>query len=346
MRRTHKSTIFMLLVLATYLVCHVTCRSQEPIHALKHGGRITNLSVSSGGNLLAVGYSRNDDTVGSIILRKAKTGNQIRQLKDHEQSIVGMGFVDNDKYLISAGFSNTIRVTKVINGDTVAETGQLATLTRMSSLELANMVATYEGELRLWNFKSPDHLSRAKNDINFGSCSRFTFSADAKLLAKATNESLTDFPPDTAPRLEVWDVKSGKMLHKHLGQEKNNVTRLEISPNNEFLAIGYFFGPSHLEVRHITNGKLLFSGAAQDYPVHAMAFAPNTKHLVTGSAVTGEIIVWDLNKKSYKASVVGAHRGSVSCLAFTPDGGHLLSGGTDGFVKIWNFVDLLKSSDR
>ena len=47
-----------------------------------------------------------------------------------------------------------------------------------------------------------------------------------------------------------------------------------------------------------------------------------------------EIVLWDLKSMQRRATLTG-HHGQINCLAISPDGKTLVSGGTDGTVRIW-----------
>src|SRR5262249_55656253 len=51
-----------------------------------------------------------------------------------------------------------------------------------------------------------------------------------------------------------------------------------------------------------------------------------------------EIVVWDLQSMTKRATLTG-HFGQVNCVAFSPDGKTLVSGGSDGTVRFWNVAD-------
>jgi WD40 repeat protein len=68
--------------------------------------------------------------------------------------------------------------------------------------------------------------------------------------------------------------------------------------------------------------------------VHAVAFSPDSKRLVTGSG-DGTARLWDVAKGEELMAFRG-HRGAVRAVAFSPDGQRLATGGDDGTVRIWD----------
>jgi WD40 repeat protein len=75
-------------------------------------------------------------------------------------------------------------------------------------------------------------------------------------------------------------------------------------------------------------------------PVRAVACGPASKSescCLTGAA-DGSVRLWDLNKSADEPVQVFAeqHHGAVTCVAFSPDGKHCVSGGDDRDICLWD----------
>lgn len=61
--------------------------------------------------------------------------------------------------------------------------------------------------------------------------------------------------------------------------------------------------------------------------------------LLFSSSDDGDVRVWDLVTKSCTYSLRGGHLSAVPALALSPDGWHLVSGGRDKVVCVWDIRD-------
>lgn len=68
----------------------------------------------------------------------------------------------------------------------------------------------------------------------------------------------------------------------------------------------------------------------------SIALSPDGKMLAATS--DWDVLLFDLDRWPSPPRIVGRHTGMVTCLAFTPDGRSLLSGGWDETVRIWNLT--------
>jgi WD40 repeat protein len=130
------------------------------------------------------------------------------------------------------------------------------------------------------------------------------------------------------------------------------VTALAFTPDNHSLVVG---GQHELTVWDVSSGRLLERVATRAERSYAMEFLPDGKLVVAGGRPgrEGDVRVYDLKggKTRTRDGVVlrdGVHDpavmvkqlleadDSVLCLAVSPDGKRLASGGCDRMVTVWN----------
>jgi WD40 repeat protein len=73
------------------------------------------------------------------------------------------------------------------------------------------------------------------------------------------------------------------------------------------------------------------------FRVLSLAFSPDGKQLATGGgdpSRSGELIIWDVEKKTVVKSIEDAHSDTIFGLEFSRDGKQIVSGAADKFVKI------------
>ena len=54
-----------------------------------------------------------------------------------------------------------------------------------------------------------------------------------------------------------------------------------------------------------------------------------------GCSRLGQLLVWEWQSETYVLKQQG-HFNSMACLAYSPDGQYVVTGGEDGKVKVWN----------
>lgn len=151
------------------------------------------------------------------------------------------------------------------------------------------------------------------------------FSADGNMLALE----------DDGESVEVWDVASGRLLHRlFLAQKRPGIECMRFSPDGNYLATIHYYERN--VVWDLATGKPRheFFNFNQPYGFNRnAAFSHDGKRL----AVSGYVgaIVWDLEKSAAMQDDIG-HRGEVVGMKFSPKGDLLATAGSDGTVRIWD----------
>jgi len=142
--------------------------------------------------------------------------------------------------------------------------------------------------------------------------------------------------------LRVWDITTGKELTSLSGAHTGYLSQVEFSPDGKQFVSGDSSGEIKVwdaadvdkAITLINHGNYIFS----------VAFSPDGKQLVSVSMGSGEIKVWDAGTGAEIITFGGHHETititgnqvGLTCAAFSPDGKHIVSAGTDGTINIFD----------
>jgi WD40 repeat protein len=255
-----------------------------------HKGIIACAALSPDGKLLATGGF--DKT---IRLWDLAAGQEIAVLTGHENVVRCLAFAPDGRTLASASTDKTVRLWDV------ASRKEKAVLTRFE-VGAAGVAFSPDGKLLALcasddsNFRAPGGIKiwdLAANREREGfagakvSALAVAFSPDGKLLASAS---------PTSPAVNVWDVKSGKLVTKI--QDSAAVRHLAFSPDGKLLATGHGRtarrGDGSVQIWDTTTWQeVAFCQAHRSLTV-SVAFTPDSRTLVT-AGMDGTARLWDLS---------------------------------------------------
>ena len=129
----------------------------------------------------------------------------------------------------------------------------------------------------------------------------------------------------------VWEIATGKLMRSW----ESNSREIALTPDGR-QAVST--GPaSTIALWDIVTGMPIrsFGGEAKDVQdwVDPIAVAPDGRHVVSGSAAG--LKLWDLATGALVRSFEGS-KGPVKAMAYSPDGRFLVSGGSDGVLRLWD----------
>jgi WD40 repeat protein len=186
--------------------------------------------------------------------------------------------------------------------------------------------AARNGEILNWQVASGKLLGRTKpNRDRPGLISAVAISPNTRLIASNIS----------GQAIVLRNLRTGQGLRNLKGYSEAEQS-LAFSADGRLLVSSAIAGATTLW--NLQTGKVIRSFLTdQDFAVptltRALAISPDQRSLATGTW-NGEIILKDITTGE-PLKVLHAHAGIVQVLLFNTDGNVLVSGGSDGLIKVW-----------
>lgn len=137
---------------------------------------------------------------------------------------------------------------------------------------------------------------------------------------------------DTAGRILVWDIESGLQFGSLVGH-KNSVLSVALSPDGRQALSG---GADRVvRLWDVESRRELRSFSGHTHDVHSVRFSPDGSLVASAGAFSPQILGWDPRTGDQVLDIKGSGVGA-SCMAFSPDGRHLVSGNWWNGVEFWD----------
>ena len=164
-------------------------------------------------------------------------------------------------------------------------------------------------------------------------------SPDDRILTSITEHNPDARSPRSARQISAWSVSEGRQLWALDCEDvESDLGRLQcLSSDGTLLALALPGG--RLQVVELATGKVRFNRKLSKELVTAVAFSPDSRHVLTGSGYSDpDIHVWDALTGASVSRLTG-HMAWVSDLRFSSDGRTLISSSADQTIRLWRWPD-------
>ena len=193
-----------------------------------------------------------------------------------------------------------------------------------------------DGKVRLWKVDGLDKIQNPEMVLkaNKKGVNCLAFSPDGQRLASGGTDAVA----------RLWDINSGKNTGQIIGGTYA-VPGIAFTPDGNGLAI---INGSLVRIREVQSGRILATLRVET-PLYSIAFSNGGRYLAMGDN-NNTIWLWDAAQALHSATgkeplpvKLTGHVGKKSSpaalvwsLAFSPDGGLLVSAGGDATVRLWD----------
>jgi WD40 repeat protein len=249
---------------------------------------------------------------------------ELLNLSAHRGGARAVAFSPDGKKLLTGGADKTVKLWSTATGDLLRTyRGHHREVTGVAfgpdGKQVAS-VAAFEKSAHVWGPNTGQLLHRITTNLRWQD--KVFFSPDGtRLLITGHDADIT-----------LWDVKTGKRLHRLTGGVTQAVTGGAVSPDGKLVALSN----SGVKVWDSASGRQLFSFPGDGLlGGHAVAFSPDGRRL---AGDTGQLIrIWDLSTGKEVASIPREGYTGIVHLAFRPDGEQLaLTHPDKRLIRLWD----------
>ncbi len=279
----------------------------------KRQAALTAVALSADGRRLAVGGSD-----GAVALFHVPTGKRLSQLRFHGSPVTSLAFAAGGRKLLSADLKNRAALWDAVTGEQIRKYA---------------LPPREDNGTPRWMKTGPEAWHELLESRSFFHPRSFcpVLTADGGRLLTPSSKAVTVWELDESP------PRKTTIPRPHEG-------KFTVTGDGRFLVSG----PNWDESYYINRDSALhWIDTASGQTVRVFANFPRVRDFslspdgkLLAACGTEGLCLWDTATGTRRATF-GGHRGTVTAVAFSPDGGALISAAQDGTLLIWDVARLV-----
>jgi WD40 repeat protein len=303
-------------------------RKRELLHSFSYGEqRAPTVAFSRDGRQLASGTWG-----GSIQIWDAeKGGKALLKFPEDHYPVTALAFSPDGGRLAQVGHGRRVNVWSTTTGALVHSMPHTGAIACVAYSPDGQRIAS-AGEdktVRLWDATTGREVLGLRGHLEWCLC--VTFSPDGRRLASV----------GTDKTIRIWDATPLRGDERQetftFSQHGDEVWRVAVSPDGRQIASGGFRTP--VKVWDAQTGQVAFQFTGHPFVSFALSWHPNGSAIASvgfdGAQFTAK--VWD--PKTGRDLFVIPDDKELFAVAFSPDGRHLLTGGMNRAIQVWDARD-------
>jgi WD40 repeat protein len=263
----------------------------------------------------------------TIRLWDVASGKEIRVFKGHNEPIRSVAFSQDGRFAISSSNDKSVLMWEISTGRQIRPfEGHKKSIRAVAFHPKGTHVLTGSGDgsMRLWEVTSGKEVRRFEGHDRSVNC--ITFSPNAKYILSAGADKT----------IRLWDANTSREIRVLKGH-RAAVNSIAFSPTGKYFISGG--DDKTLRLWETSTGKVIKVIDLFFHPGAFVAFSPEGIFVISSSHESFR--VWEAATGKEINFVGGLSEellGSVTSMAMSPDGKHILCGGADNQVMLWKVI--------
>ena len=251
------------------------------------------------------------------------------EIGSHQTQFADVAFSPDGKRIVHDIWGGGLSIVDVSTGK---RTGWIPNIGVVNSFAMSPngehvLVGRYDGQLILWNVDTSKKVATFKGHTK--QVLSVSFSPDGKLVSSGSSDGTA----------RIWDANTAESLHVirpkvqlKVGQLDLPVYDVAFSPVSRTIVTAR----GQIDIWDVKSGKHLVTFENTDErstPYTKLAFHPEGRRLA--ATIGNDLHIFNVFTEQKIATVQG-HSERLECVAYSPDGSLLASGGKDNVIRVWS----------